>query len=422
MQTSYLKKKYKEPEIKIGSKKEKTMYSDKNIDPNLNFFNRQLIEEENLSRMRKQSQKEELSTISKYYEDNYSNRPNLAHQKIDFDNVAGKIGQEKRQEQINKYQQQRSYSKDQVFYKNIENSEKKKNIHSIINNTIFGFCDPSLKFPKTSYQANYEPTNKNSQLEFLSKMQYEDYLIFRKQQNAMMNKGNLGKNLRELPPRSYINKKELIEQKNLRDKKYKDDLNNLMREQRLLDQNQASCLTQPNYIPTLEEYEYLKQKQMMEEKNKTINNTNQRQENANEETYQHLIINHEPNSERSNQINKYKNECNNSHELNYNNNYYNKRLNGEEQIDESQRKEAEEEYLKNLKKYEDILKDNPEQKYKIPGSNFHNNIENMASLNNGEKEFGNPKSAINFESNQNNIYTNNSCRFDYGNIYNRLDK
>ena len=68
------------------------------------------------------------------------------------------------------------------------------------------------------------------------------------------------------------------------------------------------------------------------------------------------------------------------------------------------------------------MKDNPEQKYKISGSNFHNNIENMSGLNNREKEFGNPTSAINFESNQNNIYTNNSCRFDYGNIYNRLDK
>ena len=38
----------------------------------------------------------------------------------------------------------------------------------------------------------------------------------------------------------------------------------------------------------------------------------------------------------------------------------------EERIKEIQRKEAEEEYLKNVKKYEDIIQDNPEQRFKLP--------------------------------------------------------
>ena len=166
------KRQNKELEIKIGSKKETSMYSEKNINPNLNFLNKQLLEEENLSKMKMQNQKEELSYMSKYYQDNYSGKPNLAHQRIDFDNIAGKIGQEKREEQINKFQNQKSYTKDQIFKNNLEHSEKKKSIHNIINNTIFGFCDPSLKYPKTSYQSNFEPTNKNSRLQLLSKMQY----------------------------------------------------------------------------------------------------------------------------------------------------------------------------------------------------------------------------------------------------------
>ena len=142
----------------------------------------------------------------------------MAHQRIDFDNVAGKIGQEKREEQIDKYTKQRAFSKDQVFNNyNYQNSEKKKNIHSIINNTIFGFCDPTLKFPKTSYQSNFESLDDKSGLKVLSKMQYEDYIRFRRQQTQRMNKGNLGINLRELPPRKT--KQEIKEKSSLQMKR-----------------------------------------------------------------------------------------------------------------------------------------------------------------------------------------------------------
>ena len=42
---NYFKKQNKEPEIKIGDKKEKTLYSIKNISPELNLFNRQILED-----------------------------------------------------------------------------------------------------------------------------------------------------------------------------------------------------------------------------------------------------------------------------------------------------------------------------------------------------------------------------------------
>ena len=159
MRGNSYKKYRKEPQIKIGSKKENVLYSEKNINPELNFFNKQLSREEFASNMRKKNQKEEFSTLSKNFQDNYMGPPNLAHQRIDFSNVAGKIGQEKREMDINKYQQQPSFAKDQVYNTYINNDKERNNkkyYHNIINNTIFGFCDPSMKYPKTSYQSNYQ--------------------------------------------------------------------------------------------------------------------------------------------------------------------------------------------------------------------------------------------------------------------------
>ena len=277
-------KKYRrEPQLKIGSKAENILYSEKNINPDLNFFNKQLSEEEYLSNKRKIYQKEEFSTLSKNFQDNYMGPPNLAHQRIDVDNVSGKIGQERREMEISKYQSQPSFAKDQVYNTYINNDRERNNkkyYHNIINNTIFGFCDPGMKYPKTSYQSNFRGNDINEQLKYLSKRQYEDYLQFRKEQIELMNKGNLGKNLRELPPRKRKGEMNFEEIRNnmgereLRDKRIKDEADNLMKEQRILDQNQVRTLNPNGYIPSPEEYDnYLKQKRE-QERNELNNNNN----------------------------------------------------------------------------------------------------------------------------------------------------
>ena len=277
-------KKYRrEPQLKIGSKAENILYSEKNINPDLNFFNKQLSEEEYLSNKRKIYQKEEFSTLSKNFQDNYMGPPNLAHQRIDVDNVSGKIGQERREMEISKYQNQPSFAKDQVYNTYINNDRERNNkkyYHNIINNTIFGFCDPGMKYPKTSYQSNFRGNDINEQLKYLSKRQYEDYLQFRKEQIELMNKGNLGKNLRELPPRKRKEEMNFEEIRNnmgereLRDKRIKDEADNLMKEQRILDQNQVRTLNPNGYIPSPEEYDnYLKQKRE-QERNELNNNNN----------------------------------------------------------------------------------------------------------------------------------------------------
>ena len=285
-------KKYRrEPPLKIGSKAENILYSEKNINPDLNFLNKQLSEEEYLSNQRKLYQKEEFSTLSKNFQDNYMGPPNLAHQRIDVDNVSGKIGQERREKEISKYQNQPSFAKDQVYNTYINNDRERNNkkyYHNIINNTIFGFCDPGMKYPKTSYQSNFRGNDINEQLKYLSKRQYEDYLQFRKEQIEIMTKGNLGKNLRELPPRKR--KEELINyeknemgmrERDLREKRIKEEADNLMKEQRLLDQNQVRTFNPSGYIPTPEEYEnYLRQQKenaLKEFNNKNYNYDNQPQ-------------------------------------------------------------------------------------------------------------------------------------------------
>ena len=512
-------KKYRrEPPLKIGSKAENILYSEKNINPDLNFLNKQLSEEEYLSHQRKLYQKEEFSTLSKNFQDNYMGPPNLAHQRIDVDNVSGKIGQERREKEISKYQNQPSFAKDQVYNTYINNDRERNNkkyYHNIINNTIFGFCDPGMKYPKTSYQSNFRGNDINEQLKYLSKRQYEDYLQFRKEQIELMTKGNLGKNLRELPPRkrkdeqiNYQKNEMRMGERELREKRIKEEADNLMKEQRLLDQNQVRTFNPNGYIPTPEEYEnYLKQQKenaLKEFNNKNYNydipppNQNQFQqipqekienqvENIRRKTplYQNENINQEiPNNinnintnpnippnyyrqeieenypninkereeyypeqreqlrktpiqmnqgeELNNQYNpkinnnkeeyNYGNEVPNSYEEyqrlmqkeyerenllkqrqlnqenpNINNNMMNNiqlsksqeeefkqyqkeksQINNypeniemnEEQLKEKQREEAEAEYLQNVKKYEDIIQDNPEQRFKLPPPPF----------------------------------------------------
>ena len=540
MRGNSYKKYRKEPQIKIGSKKENVLYSEKNIDPELNFFNKQLSREEFASNMRRKNQKEEFSTLSKNFQDNYMGPPNLAHQRIDFDNVSGKIGQEKREMDINKYQQQPSFAKDQVYNTYINNDREKNNkkyYHNIINNTIFGFCDPSMKYPKTSYQSNYQGNDINEQLKYLSQRQYEDYLRFRKEQIEIMNKGNLGKNLRELPPRKkrlekdddeILNRKEI---KEMREQKYKEQLDNLIKEQRLLDQNQARTLNPSGYIPTPEEYElYLQQqknnalnslnknniktdeipikdnKEIIDNKNMVNNNIISPNEQINEKFY--TINNNTENYQEQQKrkytpenINQYRPQFTPKEEFdNYGNNFgnevpktyedyqrlmekekferekmfneqqikrereipkneeeYNAQMaqlaqmeflrqnnemyQNEDKIKEIQRKEAEEEYLKNVKKYEDIIQDNPEQRFKLPPPPFgSNNIPSLNKMsidsqlqgastgfiNQSNKVSQNPYSINNYSLGDTNLSQNpivhpvNSYQFDYNRLYNPL--
>ena len=540
MRGNSYKKYRKEPQIKIGSKKENVLYSEKNINPELNFFNKQLSREEFASNMRKKNQKEEFSTLSKNFQDNYMGPPNLAHQRIDFSNVAGKIGQEKREMDINKYQQQPSFAKDQVYNTYINNDKERNNkkyYHNIINNTIFGFCDPSMKYPKTSYQSNYQGSDINEQLKYLSKMQYEDYLRFRKEQIELMNKGNLGQNLRELPPRKKRLEKDdneiqnMKEIKEMREQKYKEQLDNLIKEQRLLDQNQARTLNPSGYIPTPEEYElYLQQQKNnalnslnnnniktdeipIKDNKEIINNNNMDNNiippneqinekyytiNNNKESYQELqekrkytpenINQYRPQFTPKEQFNNYENNFGNEvpntyedyqrliekekyerekmlneqefkreREMSKNEEEYNAQMaqlaqmeflrqnnemyQNEDKIKEIQRKEAEEEYLKNVKKYEDIIQDNPEQRFKLPPPPFgSNNIPSLNKMsidsqlqgasagliNQSNKVSQNPYSINNYSLGDTNLSQNpivhpvNSYQFDYNRLYNPL--
>ena len=232
--------------------------------------------------------------------------PNLAHQRIDVDNVSGKIGQERREMEISKYQSQPSFAKDPVYNTYINNDRERNNkkyYHNIINNTIFGFCDPGMKYPKTSYQSNFRGNDINEQLKYLSKRQYEDYLQFRKEQIELMNKGNLGKNLRELPPRKRKEEMNFEEIRNnmgereLRDKRIKDEADNLMKEQRILDQNQVRTLNPNGYIPSPEEYDnYLKQKR--EQERNELNNNNNKNINIPQPESYHKEINNNININR----------------------------------------------------------------------------------------------------------------------------
>ena len=537
MRGNSYKKYRKEPQLKIGSKKENLLYSEKNINPELNFFNKQLTQEEYNSNIRKKNQKEEFSTLSKNFQDNYMGPPNLAHQRIDFDNVAGKIGQEKREMDINKYQQQPSFAKDQVYNTYINNDKERNNkkyYHNIINNTIFGFCDPSMKYPKTSYQSNYQGNEINERLKNLTQSQYEDYLRFRKEQIEMMNKGNLGKNLRELPPRRKRIEKDKDEIQNIKDmrsmreQKYKEEMDNLIKEQRLLDQNQARTLNPSGYIPTPEEYElYLQQQKnnalnslnnniknenlpVQENKeiaSKTIDpnnmpsnaiiNENNYNINNNSENYQEMQqkgkytpqvkytpqgrseYNYNPQQFQPKEEYNYGNIVPNSYEeyqqlmekekytreklMNqqeyirerevpkneelYNNDQMeylrqkNEFYENEEKMKELQRKEAEEEYLKNVKKYEEIIQDNPEQRFKLPPPPFgSNNIPSLNKMSIDSQLQGpstgfidktnlvsqNPYSINNYSLGETNLTQNpivhpvNSYQFDYSRLYNPL--
>ena len=97
MSQFYKNRNRKEPLIKIGSKYENIEYATKNTDPSLSSLNRQLYEEEHLSKCRKKRQLEEYSYYAKALE-----KPPTIYQ-LSRDNITGKIGQEKFEEDFQKY-------------------------------------------------------------------------------------------------------------------------------------------------------------------------------------------------------------------------------------------------------------------------------------------------------------------------------
>ena len=141
--TPYYPKRTKpDPLLKIGVKKETLAYTDKNTDPNLNFLNRYLYDEERKKYDKLKRQKEEFKYLSKLYEGTHNQNPNLIKKKIYVDHISGKIGQENREIEFNKYQQNgSSLTTDQISFQNI-NKPNIKNInyhgYNIINNNILG--------------------------------------------------------------------------------------------------------------------------------------------------------------------------------------------------------------------------------------------------------------------------------------------
>ena len=132
-------KKKPDPLLKIGINKEVLDYTDKNIDPNLNFLDRYLNDEERKKYDKLKRQKEEFKYLSKLYEGTHNQNPNLIKKKIYVDHISGKIGQENREIEFNKYQQNGSLlTTDQIRFQNIKNDNINYNGYNIINNNILG--------------------------------------------------------------------------------------------------------------------------------------------------------------------------------------------------------------------------------------------------------------------------------------------
>lgn len=136
---------------KIGSKYDNQSYANKNINPEMNFLNKQIMEEERMARVKKAKQLEEFSAFAN---NRQVSKQSTYTSKVNNDNLTGKIGQECRNIKMGiNNQHQEQCSRDDNL-KNQRNSLS--NGFNIINNSIYGFYDPYQQFPKTSYQANYQ--------------------------------------------------------------------------------------------------------------------------------------------------------------------------------------------------------------------------------------------------------------------------
>ena len=247
-------KKKPDPLLKIGINKEVLDYTDKNIDPNLNFLDRYLNDEERKKYDKLKRQKEEFKYLSKLYEGTHNQNPNLIKKKIYVDHISGKIGQENREIEFNKYQQNgSSLTTDQISFQNI-NKPNIKNInyhgYNIINNNILGFCDPNQKFPGSSYQNTYLGKQLPDESIGFTPEQYQEYLRLKK--NVVMNKEKEMKghlvNMK-VPGRGYNNLNNLNEedrrrianeQRIMREREYNRNVQNLALEQRALNRDQVN--------------------------------------------------------------------------------------------------------------------------------------------------------------------------------------
>ncbi len=182
--TPYYPKRTKpDPLLKIGVKKETLAYTDKNTDPNLNFLNRYLYDEERKKLDKIERQKQELSYISKAYEQTHNQNKNLTKKKINVDQISGKIGQENREIQYENYTNSgTSLTTDQLFPKEFKPDIRSLNYHgyNIINNNILGFCDPGQKFPNSSYQNTYLGKQLPDESAGFTPEQYQEYLRLKK--------------------------------------------------------------------------------------------------------------------------------------------------------------------------------------------------------------------------------------------------
>lgn len=251
--TYYQKQNLKQPLLKIGSKVENLSYTDKNIDPNLNYFNKYLNQEEHNKMVKMQKERAELGYLAKTFEQSHMENPNLINKKIDVDKISGKIGQENKEENYNKYINQKTN-----IYNSTLSTEplSKPNIRSInyhgyniINNMILGFCDPGAKFPKTSYQNNYEGKQLPKEVENLSPEEYQDYIKFRNEQLNLMSKeremkGSLGNNMKEIVKKRNLTEDEkkrlILQQKMLREQEYQNNVQLLAQEQRNMNKAQIN--------------------------------------------------------------------------------------------------------------------------------------------------------------------------------------
>ncbi len=251
--TPYYPKRTKpDPLLKIGVKKETLAYTDKNTDPNLNFLNRYLYDEERKKLDKIERQKQELSYISKAYEQTHNQNKNLTKKKINVDQISGKIGQENREIQYENYTNSgTSLTTDQLFPKEFKPDIRSLNYHgyNIINNNILGFCDPGQKFPNSSYQNTYLGKQLPDESAGFTPEQYQEYLRLKK--NIVMNKekdlkGHLinmkvpgrGNNIINEEERRRISN----EQRAMREREYNRNVQNLALEQRALNKEQVNYL------------------------------------------------------------------------------------------------------------------------------------------------------------------------------------
>ena len=285
--TYYQKQNLKQPLLKIGSKVENLNYTDKNTDPNLNYFNKYLNQEEHNKKAKMQKERAELGYLAKTYEESHMENPNLINKKIDVDKISGKIGQENKEDNYNKYINQKT----QIFNSTLSTEPlSKPNIRSInyhgyniINNMILGFCDPGAKFPKTSYQNNFEGKQLPKEVENLSPEEYQDYIKFRNEQLNLMSKeremkGSLGNNMKEIVKKRNLTEDEkkrlMLQQKMLREQEYQNNVQLLAQEQRNMNKAQINLSNKRDLeAETQRQYDlYMQQQKLSEQKEKNPSN------------------------------------------------------------------------------------------------------------------------------------------------------